>query len=288
MNIFLLILSIFLGAGRSVFSKKMSSGTHKEKSFYRNLGIFFFTAAVITYILNLNAFKSATLITFVYGIIFGTISFLAQWCYTIALNRGATSICAMVYSMGFIIPTVSGALFWNEPFGITSALGLMIAISAIVVSAFSGEKGEKLGKGFIIPNVIAMLCSGFLGVLQKMHQSSVDKENLEAFLIIGFILAGGLAFGFLVSYGRSIPEETEKKIKVSVYPICAGLCFGLVSILNTLLAGRLPSAIIFPTLNVGIMMMCLIFGMILFDEKPNRRQIIAFCLGIATILVLSF
>ena len=121
-----------------------------------------------------------------------------------------------------------------------------------------------------------------------MHQSSVDKENLEAFLIIGFVLAAGLAFGFLVSYGRSIPEESERDIKVSVYPICAGLCFGLVSILNTLLAGRLPSAIIFPTLNVGIMMMCLIFGMILFNEKPNGRQIIAFCLGIATILVLSF
>lgn len=287
-DILLLILSVFLGAGRSVFSKKMSSGTHKEKRFYVNLGIFFFTAAVVTYILNLQAFKGATLTTVFYGLVFGATSFLAQWCYTIALNRGATSICAMVYSMGFIIPTISGALFWNEPFGFTSALGMAIAISSIVVSAFSGEKGEKLGKGFIIPNVIAMLCSGFLGVLQKTHQSSADKENLEAFLIIGFVLAAVLAFVYAMAYSRGKGEDAKRKVKISIYPFCAGLCFGLVSILNTLLAGRLPSAIIFPTLNVGVMMACLIFGMIIFKERPNKKQILAFCLGIVTILVLSF
>ena len=121
-----------------------------------------------------------------------------------------------------------------------------------------------------------------------MHQTSADKGNLEAFLIVGFVLAAVLAFGCAATYGKVVREKEQKKVEFNIFAICAGLCFGLVSILNTLLAGRLPSAVIFPTLNVGLMMMCLIFGMIIFKERPNKNQIIAFCLGIITILVLSF
>ena len=58
--------------------------------------------------------------------------------------------------------------------------------------------------------------------------------------------------------------------------------------LNTLLAGRMPSAIIFPTLNIGVMIACLVAGIVLFKEKPTKPQIVAFGLGILAIAVLSF
>ena len=91
-----------------------------------------------------------------------------------------------------------------------------------------------------------------------------------------------LAFVYAVAYGKVACGNEQKKVILNIFPVCAGLCFGLVSILNTLLAGRLPSAVIFPTLNVGVMMMCLIFGMIIFKERLNKKQTIAFCLGILT------
>lgn len=291
MNIFLLIVSIFMGTGRSVFSKKMSSGTHKEKQFYINQGVFFLASAAILFLFHWNAFEKITFFTVWYGMVYGILVFFAQWCYTVALSRGTTSICAMIYSMAFLISSIAGVLFWDEPFGILSALGLVSAILAVAMSAFSKENERKSGKGFLIPNLIAMLCGGFTGILQKTHQSSADKENLEAFLIIAFLLAAVLAFGFAFIYGRLVKGQTQKKAvlsRTSLYSICAGACFGLCSMLNTLLAGRLPSTVIFPTYNVGLMMMCLVFGMVLFQEKPNKRQIIAFCLGIVTILVLSF
>lgn len=291
MNIFLLIVSIFMGTGRSIFSKKMSSGSHKEKSFYINQAMFFLAAAAILFVFHWNAFAKITFFTVWYGMVYGILVFFAQWCYTVALSRGTTSICAMIYSMAFLISTIAGVLFWNEPFGILSGLGLLLAILAVAASAFSGQGNQKSGKGFLVPNLIAMLCGGFTGIMQKTHQSTADKENLEAFLIVAFLLAAVLAFSFAFFYGRRIAEHAKEKFvwsKASVCSVCAGACFGMASMLNTLLAGRLPSTVIFPTYNVGLMMMCLIFGKIIFKETPNKRQILAFCLGIVTILVLSF
>jgi hypothetical protein len=100
-----------------------------------------------------------------------------------------------------------------------------------------------------------------------------------------------LAFSFAFFYGKHEKQsKTEKFVwsKASLCSVCAGACFGMASMLNTLLAGRLPSTLIFPTYNVGLMMMSLIFGIILFKEKPNKGQLVSFGLGIATILALSF
>ena len=248
-------------------------------------------AATILFLCNLNAFDKVTLFTVCYGAIYGVLVFFAQWCYTVALSRGTTSICAMIYSMAFIISSIAGVLFWDEKLGVLAIVGLALAILAVATSAFSGEGERKSGKGFLVPNLIAMFCGGITGVLQKNHQLSADKENLEAFLICAFLLAAVLAFGFALFYGKLGQEQAKEMSvlsKTSLFSMCAGACFGMASMLNTLLAGRLPSVVIFPTYNVGLMMMCLIFGMILFKERPNKRQVLAFCLGIATILALSF
>lgn len=283
MNVVLLLFAVMLGTGRSVFSKRMISGKNGKKSFYFNQFLLFLSGLVSIFACNIKAFSTVTAKTFFYGAIFGIVTIIAQWCYTVALSMGPTSICAMVYSFGFIFPTVSGAIFWNEPFGVTTLIGLIIAVSAIIASSFSDKKENKKNIGFIIPNLIAMAASGGLGILQKLHQESADKHNLDGFLVIAFMLATIIS---LIMTLVSKAEDT-KKPKFNIFPILAGACFGIVSLVNTLLAGRMKSAILFPTLNIGVMMACLISGIIIFKEKPTKPQLIAFGLGIAAILVLS-
>ena len=284
MNVVWLIFAIMLGSGRSVFSKRMTSGTDSKKLFYFNQFLLFLSGTVSVFLCDIKAFTTATAKTFIYGAIFGIVTIIAQWCYTVALNKGPTSICAMIYSFGFILPTVSGALFWNEPFGITTFIGLFIAVSAIIVSSFTNKTDSKKEIGFILPNLIAMLASGGLGILQKVHQTSDDANNLDAFMVVAFGLATIISFTMIFF----TKQNSEKNVlKLSINPILAGASFGAVSLVNTMLAGRMESAVLFPTLNIGVMMACLISGIIIFKEKPTKAQIIAFGLGIAAILILS-
>lgn len=284
MNVVWLIFAIILGSGRSVFSKRMTSGTDSKKLFYFNQFLLFLSGTVSVFLCNIKAFATATAKTFIYGAIFGIVTIIAQWCYTVALNKGPTSICAMIYSFGFILPTVSGALFWNEPFGITTFIGLFIAVSAIIVSSFTNKTDSKKEIGFILPNLIAMLASGGLGILQKVHQTSDDANNLDAFMVVAFGLATIISFT-MIFFTKQNSEKNA--LKLSINPILAGASFGAVSLVNTMLAGRMESAVLFPTLNIGVMMACLISGIIIFKEKPTKAQIIAFGLGIAAILILS-
>lgn len=283
MNIILLIISPLLGTGRSVFTKKMSSGSLDKRGFYMRQGLLFLSAAIAMFLFDLDGFAQITWLTVVYAMVYGIFVVLSQCYYSIALDRGPTSICAMIYSFAFVFPAVSGAIFWDEPFGIISVIGIVFAILAIIATAFSGERDAKNRKGFLLPNIIAMLCGSFLGLGQKMHQSSPDKPNLAAFLILANLLAAVIMF--LLAFKQ--PHRTSEKSKL-VYSIPAGICYGGVSFVNTLLAGRMPSSIVFPAQNLGLMMMCLIAGMFVFKEKLTKPQIIAIVLGVLAIIVLSF
>lgn len=280
-NVLWLIFAVMLGTGRSVFSKRMPSGT--KRGFYFNQFLLFVSGTVGIFLCNIKAFATATQTTLMYGFLFGVVTIIAQWCYTVALNKGPTSICAMVYSFGFIFPTVSGALFWNEPFGITTFIGLLVAVAAIIASSFSDKKEDKKEIGFIVPNLVAMLASGGLGILQKVHQESNDKQNLDGFLLIAFLVAAIISFIMVLI----VKDEEKVKPRFSIFPVLAGISFGIVSLVNTMLAGRMKSAVLFPTLNIGVMMSCLVAGILIFKEKPTKPQIIAFGLGIGAILVLS-
>ena len=280
-NVLWLIFAVMLGTGRSVFSKGMTQSG--RKSFYFNQFLLFSSGTVGIFICNIKAFLTATPTTYFYGVLFGVVTIIAQWCYTVALGRGPTSICAMIYSFGFILPTISGPVFWNEPFGITNFIGIAVAVVAIITSALTDNKSDKKGTGFVLPNIVAMLASGGLGLLQKIHQKSDDAYNLDGFLVSAFLVSTVISlFMMLIS-----KQRTEEKISIKIPPVMAGLCLGIVSLVNTMLAGIMDSAIFFPTQNIGVMMACMIAGIFIFKEKPTKPQIIAFVLGIVSILVLS-
>ncbi len=283
MNVLLLIISIFMGAGRSIFSKKMSLDSKVSKSFYMNQTVLFLASAASIALFSIKSLNTVTLTTVIYGVIFGIVTFSAQWCYSLLLSKGPTSICAMIYSFGFIFPTVSGFLFWNEPFKLTLILGILTVIASIILSSLSVDTKTQNDKSFVFTALVAMVSAGGLGIIQKIHQSSADKNNLGAFLIIAFIVAAALSFVF----AQFSVNKAKAKTKLNIFSLLAGICFGLVSMLNTLLAGRMPSTILFPILNIGVMMACFVAGMLVFKEKPSKRQLSAFLLGILAIVILS-
>jgi hypothetical protein len=119
------------------------------------------------------SFSSVSPITVLYAVIYGALLIFAQWFYTAALTEGNTALCSTVYSLGFILPTLSGAVFWSEPFSVLDGIGILLAASAIVVSGIRKSGCEEKGRyRFFLPLIIAMLASGGLGIVQKVQQSS--------------------------------------------------------------------------------------------------------------------
>jgi len=288
MVILLLSLSIVLSTGRNILSKKLSDLRFGTKPFFWCQSVLFLGGAVALLLFGGIPKSGISLYTWIYALIYGILLILAQWFYTAALAVGNTALCSTVYSMGFILPTLSGAIFWSESLRVAGVIGVLCAVSAVVVSGIGKKSSTSAnrGMGYLAPLIIAMLASGGLGIIQKLQQRSPYAEQRSAFLLIAFLIATGSSLLFALVSRTPSPSIRMRKVSL-VVAACVGLFFGCCNLLNTYLAGKLDSAFVFPTLNIGVILLSMGCGMLLFKERFRKKDLAVLLLGIASILLLT-
>jgi len=291
-NFLYLTVSVVLSAGRSIFSKKMACMTPRPGLFFRNQALLFLSAGLLLWAGNPDAFAVVSPVTIRYSVLYGLLLIASQWMYTFAMRLGLTSVCSLIYSFGFIFPTVSGVLFWNETFTGNDLLGVILALAVILLTFRGDAGGVESGKKmqFLLAILTAMSASGGLGILQKVQQGTEEAAaETSAFLILAFALAF-TASGSVYLFRRSWTATTDDKKTViagMLWPVLAGLCFGGANLLNTVLAGRMKSAVFFPLLNILTILLCTFCGIVLFREKLTVKTVIGLILGMAAVVVLS-
>ncbi len=283
-EIILLVLTISLSAGRNMLSKFVSKTAFGKKSFYRLQACIFTSGGIALAVFT--DFKVPSILTVVLALAYALFLILAQWCYTVALGKIRVSICSTIYSLGFIIPTLSGVIFWNERFTAFDFLGLCAVIAAIIISGQNRRTacGQPTKKVFFIALVIAMLSSGGLGLMQKTQQSLPHSEEKSIFVLIAFAVAAIVSF--VSSFFAKEDEEAPKK-KQFVFAMLTGACFGICNLLNTTLAGKLDSALFFPLQNISVILLTIVLGCLITKEKLTKKSAIIFILGAAAMIFLN-
>lgn len=282
----LLLTSIILSTGRNIFSKRISKIPFGSKEFFLHQFVIFVFGGVAVTLLGQIPWKAISPLTLLCAVIYGTVLICAQWFYTSALSYGNTALCSTVYSMGFIIPTVSGALFWSENFTFIDLVGVLLAVFTILFSkSSSGNRDNTAFKRFFIPLFIAMLGSGTLGIIQKIHQKSPFANERGTLLLIAFILAATVSLAASLLCKNKCSGANPKL--TLPFASLIGLFFGCCNLLNTTLAGLLDTAIFFPTLNIGIIFLTTLSGAIFYKEKITHRELTVLLCGSASILLLN-
>ena len=160
-------------------------------------------------------------------------------------------------------------------------------MSAIIVSGRKPQAKRNTAKSYyFIPLLIAMLASGGLGIVQKMQQKSAYAEQKSTFLLIAFALAAVISFQFSLFAKKQ--EDTPFRCGKLAVASCIGVCFGCCNLLNTTLAGLLPSAIFFPTLNICVILLSMLCGVVFLKERLSKKEVMVLILGGAAILLLNF
>jgi glucose uptake protein GlcU len=132
--------------------------------------------------------------------------------------------------------------------------------------------------------MVSAITSG-LGIVQKLQQKSAYAEERASFLLIAFLLAAAISL-LASSIEKNKQCVAPQKSTVAV-AACVGLFFGCCNLLNTSLAGMLDSAILFPTLNIGVILLSILCGALLFKEKISKKELSVLLLGILSIALLN-
>lgn len=278
-----LFLSVSLSSGRNITTKKTAIDTNVKSQFFLSQTLLFGAGGLLISFFGIKDLANISTLTIVYGVIYGILLIASQWAFAFSLKLGSAAICSVIYSLGFILPTVSGAVFWGEDFTVLHLLGIFGAISVILLTARKDGANHSSNKGFIPFIILAMLASGGLGIMQKVQQNSEVSNQKGGFLLIAFTLAFCCSLLPFVLYCK----KTAFKIKNSIYPAITGLCFGGANLCNTILAGKMKSAVFFPIQNISTILLTTLLSALLFKEKATKKTVVILLLGVAIIILFS-
>lgn len=197
-------------------------------------------------------------------------------------EKTSVAFMTLCHSAGMILPCIIGHFFWSEHLTLISSIGILLAIISIVMLKDSPSEKKSFDAMGIIIGIAVFLASGGVMIIQKLmgiyfHEQSVSAYNFYSF-IVPFLI---LSFFVKPSACRST-DATDKKNIRTVFLCALGSSVSLcaISLVMTSLAGRVPSAIMFPLFNgIGIIFVC-VGSAFVFSEKLNRKKILGLIIGV--------
>lgn len=286
----LLIISTLTAAGKTTVFKKIGVTSSSVKGLTFSNAVSFFIAAIVamsTTGFNIKSMLNISPFTLLIAVIYTLVSCITYFTQMRALSLGTASSTMLIYSCGFLIPIFYTYFAYNEPISLIQVIAIIVLLVALFL-IINPQKGDKFSFIWVIFSVLAMSGSGFTAVLQKIHQRSDFSNELSLLLTLSFLLSSALMF--VLSLITKDKTKTEVRIinkKIILTATVSGIFIGILNYLNTFLAGKLPSVILFPIYNIGSIILSGIICAFLFKETNTKKQILGFIIGCIAILFIG-
>ena len=218
--------------------------------------------------------------TIALGLLFGVVTALSNFYKMGALTSGPMHITLLVTTSSMIIPTMSG-IFFGEKLSILKLIMVVILIGFIYLS-FDKSDNKKINKKWLLFCVLAFLFQGSIGVLQKIHQLSEYKGELNGFLLVVFICS--------LIYSRIRARKNYRELgfgkKHIVFALMCGACTYIMNFLNLRLSGLLPSQLFFPLVHGSAIVLSSLMSVLFFKEILSKKQTVGLIGGILSLIIL--
>ena len=283
MSYLLLLISIAFGTGKNIISKLGGDYFSNTRDCMKLNAV---TSVLACFVFGIAAkgaiFGRTEPVFFVMAFLYGLCTLCSQVFYIAAVQDGAVSVCALIYSCGFIMPTIFAGVFFKEHVTGFKFLGIALLIVCTAVAGYKKEKTQSYH--WVLPACLAMTGSGVVGILQKLVRNVYPQWNMNEYLLysFGFMLLLSLAGGFL-NKGQS----AKFCRKYALCTVLLSVCVVGVNQLNLYLSGVIPGVIFFPCVNGGCLVMSAVMSGLIFRERFERKKILAIAGSVLAILLVS-
>lgn len=289
-NGILLTVSLVAALGGSIFKKLYTNRDSRLSGSFAYTAVGCLVAAAVLF--AWGGFGKASLFTVLLGVLFGAVTALQGVTNMAALQVGPLSYTTVIISFSTLISALSGVLFFGESIGLWQIIGMALMLASFALANGGENGGKRANLRWLLLCVVAFLATGAIGVMQKIHQSSAFKEELNAFLVIAFAVSALLSgvVALLLHKKESGREENRNDrggmMLLIFLMFISGVCIAVNNKLNLYLSGVIDSVIFFPVVNGGGLVLTTLASLLIFKERLHGKQWIGILLGIASVLCL--
>lgn len=290
----LLIISI-LGTSaanilRGVYSKKFEmAGVALWKSvFYQNIA-----SIIVVFLIYLTSNSNFRLSPFsvLLGIAMALSNIFSAEFTLKAQSTGSLTYTMVIIALSAVLPTFSGLILFDERVTVVQFIGTLFMAVGIILSPDNSQGTKsKASLKWLIYCIAAFTSTGMIGVIQKIHQSSsIHCNEMPSMLLTCFLISSAFS-GVKLFRETKNAENCDSRNNAGAFQVivsaAAGASVALPHTVNLFISGKLPSVILFPTVNLLPMILTILFSVIVLHERITKKRWIGVIVCIlATVLV---
>lgn len=229
----------------------------------------------------------------VFSLIIAVLSALFVGIYTIIgfkiMSMGSMAVYTVFLMLGgMILPYFYGIIFLGESVTLTKVIALLLMIAAIILQNDIGNNKQKMV--FYLFCILVFILNGLTSIVSKMHQIDLEFKTISEneFLVLkNFIRA--LMFGAMLPFFKNGNGEILSiKPKMHFVIVLSGVVNSTAYLLQLICASHLPATMQFPVTTGGTIIFTALFGLVLFGERLNKRQVagLIICLAATVLFVI--
>jgi uncharacterized membrane protein len=186
--------------------------------------------------------------------------------------------------MSMVIPILIGIILFKEEVTFFKIIGVFLALGAIVFSSKEDKKSKKLSQLNIIILFLLFIGQGLAdGLLNWGQRNILNSQNMNLFFTLTFLFAGFT--GGLYSFFKIKTSNLKMDKKSIFWGIVLGIpnYLTLLYFIKSLKSELFTTYQVFPIVNIGVIVMCTILSVILFQEKVSIFKWVGVGFGILAI-----
>ncbi|MBC3517238.1 EamA family transporter [Neobittarella massiliensis] len=202
----------------------------------------------------------------------------------VSIAKNGLSITTIFGKFSFAFTAVFTLLLWREfPQGL-GAVGFAIAVVGLLL--MSGRRGAKE-----IQSVGVLFGLALINSTIEMFSKLFVQYGIERYKdLMVFTIFGSAAVYCTVYVALQLKKKTIRR-GIRLRDILAGVAVGLPNVLTTTVQmralERLPAAVVFSSISVGVLFLTVLVGRFVFKEKITRRQALCSLLAFAGVVLIN-
>lgn len=203
----------------------------------------------------------------------------------LALKYGPLSITLLFSSYSLIIPTLYGIFALQEELKIFGYIGIVLLfVSIFLVNRKQKDEKTKINLKWVFFVILTFLGNGMCSTVQKMQQLAFDGGYKNEFMVVALAISTTIIFVASMYDRKSVRKEF-----VSCIPLggVTGLSNGITNHLVMVLTGLIPTAILFPIISAGGIVLGFVLAVTVYKERLSKIQLVGYALGIISVVLLN-
>lgn len=248
------------------------------------------TAGIIGFLYEPDSTEILSYITqpwFLNGIILGIIFIVNFYIMAKSTQKIGASVTSVASKMSLVITVLFGILYFNDNINAFKIIGIVMALTSVFFIVQINPK--EVNRKFIFLPIILFFGGGFIDISLNFNQEEHLKNGESGYFSMVTFTAAFSAGLILLVYKLIVGKE-----KLRLINIIGGIVLGTInwfSIFLILLALKNPawdSSTVYTIINIGVLLLVIFCGILVFKEKLNVKQWIGICLAIIAIILISF